>query len=107
MSQILFIFLYLFSYLFSKIDEIKTMTHITNLRHHSLHPNVFHIFRNFHNCTFHTKRDIDVQKIKVKNTKRILPIDIQGLPKNNGDPRLFCHFIAISVHKGEPENNGD
>ena len=43
------------------------MPYIRNLRHNSLDLNVFYMFLKFQNCTCNTKRDIDVQKIKVKN----------------------------------------
>ena len=43
------------------------MSNIKNLRQYSLLLKVFYMFLKFQNCTFNTKRDIDVQKIKVKN----------------------------------------
>ena len=43
------------------------MSYINDLRYNSLHLTVFYMFLKFQNCTFNTKRDIDVKKIKVKN----------------------------------------
>ena len=60
-------FLYILSYLFSKFHKTKYMSYIKNLRHNSLHLTVFYMLLKFQNCTFNTKRDIDVKKIKVKN----------------------------------------
>ena len=38
-----------------------------NLRHSSLHSNVFKVYVKFQVWIMHDERDIDVQKIKVKN----------------------------------------
>ena len=40
-----------------------------------------------------------------RNVSRIF--NIQGLPKKNGDPRLFSNFLAIRDHYVHPKNNGD
>ena len=43
----------------------------------------------------------------VKMLQNELNISIHGLPKKNGDPRLFSNFLAIRNHSVHSENNGD
>ena len=51
------------------LDFIKTKTRPKrkNLRHSSLDQNVGYMYRKFQQSIYHSKRDIDVQKIKVEN----------------------------------------
>ena len=54
-----------FLYYFSRFYKTKTRPYITNLRHSLLDQNVGYIYRKCQLSICHSKRDIDVQKIKV------------------------------------------
>ena len=60
---------------FSRIHKIKTRTYINNLRQGSLHINVFYKYVKSYDWEMNIKRDISVQKIKVKksNFKFLIP----------------------------------
>ena len=55
-----------FLYYFSRFHKTKTRPYIKNLRHSSLDQNVGYMYREFQLSIYHSKRDIDVQKIKVE-----------------------------------------
>ena len=59
-------FLVIFLNIFSTFYKKRMRTCIKNLRHCSLHSNVFSMYHKFQAYNVHSKRDIYVQKIKVK-----------------------------------------
>ena len=56
-----------FFYYFSRFYQTKTRPYIKNLRHSSLDGNVGYTYQKFQLSICHSKRDINVQKIKVEN----------------------------------------
>ena len=60
-------FYVIFLYYFSRFHKIKTRPYIKDLRHSSLDQDVGYMYREFQLSIYHSKRDIDVQKIKVEN----------------------------------------
>ena len=54
--------------IFSKFYKKKTRTYIKILRHSSLDSNVNNTYAKFHSWNLHSKRDMYVQKIKVKKS---------------------------------------
>ena len=52
--------------IFSNFSKRQTRTYIKILRHSSLTSDVFNVHLKFQICNFYNKRDIHVQKIKVK-----------------------------------------
>ena len=52
---------------FSRFHQIKTRPYIQNLRHSSLDQDVISVYWRFQMSNYYSKRNIDVQKIKVKN----------------------------------------
>ena len=59
-------FFVVFWNIFSTFHKKRMRTCITNLRHSSLHSNVFSVYQKFQAYIAHSKEDIYVQKIKVK-----------------------------------------
>ena len=58
--------LMIFSLLFSRFHKIKTRAYLKNLRHASLHINVFYEYVKLYVWEISIRGDILVQKIKVK-----------------------------------------
>ena len=61
-----------------------------NLRQCSLDWNVFYMYRKFQLSTYYSKRDIDVQKIKVENTFFVFSASSHVFP--------FIYFYNIYVN---------
>ena len=59
-------FLVIFFYFFSTFYKKRMRTCIKNLRHSSLHSNVFSMYNKFQAYCVHSKGDNYIQKIKVK-----------------------------------------
>ena len=59
-------FFVIFWNFFSTFHKKRMNTCITNLRHSSLHSNVFSMYQKFQAYIVHSKGDMYVQKIKVK-----------------------------------------
>ena len=58
--------LFIFKNIFSTFYKKQMRTCIKNLRHSSLHSNVFSMYQRFQVHNEHNKKDMHVQKIKVK-----------------------------------------
>ena len=56
-----------FYIIFSRFYKTRTRPYITNLRHSSLDQNRSYMYQRFQLSICHSKRGIDVQKIKVEN----------------------------------------
>ena len=59
-------FFVIFLNIFSRFHKKRMRACIQNLRHSSLHSNVFSMYQEFQAYILHSKGDIYVQKIKVK-----------------------------------------